>query len=153
VTEHASLPTGAVTLAEIPAGLPAPPVVATVSTTDTDDTDRTDDMQDREGFTSVSFTSVPERTYDQLKAMARRRKVFPRDLLAEALRQLLDDRKAGPIAYLASRKGGIRRAMWLEDDLVAEMKAAAAEDHVSQTELFLAALRRYAEREGLDGEA
>ena len=117
------------------------------------DTTEADDMQHREGFTSVSFTSVPERTYDQLKAMARKRQVFPRDLLAEALRQLLDDRKAGPIAYLASRKGGIRRAMWLEDDLVAEMKAAAAEDHVSQTELFLAALRRYAEREGFDGEA
>jgi predicted DNA-binding ribbon-helix-helix protein len=137
------------TEAVISAGLPAPPAPAIVSITDTD---RTDDMQDREGFTSVSFTSVPERTYDQLKAMARKRKVFPRDLLAEALRQLLDDRKAGPIAYLASRKGGIRRAMWLEDDLVAEMKAAAEEDHVSQTELFLAALRRYAEREGFDGE-
>ena len=107
-------------------------------------------MPDREGFTSVSFTSVPEQAFDRFKAVARQRQVYPRDLFADAIRQLLADRKAGPVLYLASRKGGIRRALWLENELVDEMKAAAEADTISQTEFFLNALRRYAEKEGLD---
>jgi hypothetical protein len=116
------------------------------------DTTRDEDMADREGFTSVSFTSIPERGFERFKDIARQRQVFPRDLFSAALRQLLRDREAGEVVYLASRKGGVRRALWLEDDLVAEMAAAARADSVSKTEFFLTALKRYAEREGLDVE-
>jgi len=150
MTEPTVPPTEAVDPSDIAAGLPVPAVPASVSEMDTSGADM---GQHREGFTSVSFTSVPERGYDQLKDIARRRKAFPRDLFNEALRQFLADREAGePITYLASRKGGIRRAMWLEDDLIEAMKAAAEQDNVTQTEFFLAALRRFAEKEGLDVE-
>ena len=109
-------------------------------------------MQDREGFTSVSFTSVPQRAFEEFKAIAERRKVFPRDVFSEAIRELLDARRAGPVQYLASRKGGIRRAMWLEDDLVEDMRAAAEADNVTQTELFINAMRLYLAKEGIDVE-
>ena len=117
------------------------------------DTDRIEEMVDREGFTSVSFTSVPSRGYDQFKDIARSRGMFPRDLFSAAIKQLLDDRKSGlQISYPASRKGGVRRSLWLEDDLVEEMDAAAAADNVSKTVFFLTALKRYADREGIDVE-
>jgi len=106
-------------------------------------------MKDHEGYTSVSFTSIPEDAHDRLKAVARQRGVHSRDLIADAIRNLLDERRAGPVTDLASRKGGVRRALWIEDGLVAEMKAVAAADNVNQTEFFLHALRRYAQREGL----
>lgn len=131
------------------AKLPRPAFPGTVSGIDSD---RAGDMADREGFTSVSFTSVPERAFDRLKDIARARREFPRDLFSEAVRQLLRDRRAGAVAYLASRKGGVRRSLWLEEDLVAEMAEAAAEDQVSKTVLFLTALKRFAEREKLDVE-
>jgi hypothetical protein len=152
MTEPTVPPTEAVNPSDIAAGLPVPAVPASVSEMDTSGADTADMGQHRNGFTSVSFTSVPQKGYDQLKDIARQRGVFPRDLFNEALRQLLEDRKAGPITYLASRKGGVRRAMWLEDDLIEAMKAAAEQDNVTQTEFFLAALRRFAEKEGLDVE-
>lgn len=90
------------------------------------DTDRVEGMADREGFTSVSFTSIPAKAFDQFKDIARARGLFPRDLFSEALRRLLQDRQAGTeVTYLASRKGGVRRSLWLEDDLVEAMDAAA----------------------------
>lgn len=117
------------------------------------DTDRVEGMADREGFTSVSFTSIPAKAFDQFKDIARARGLFPRDLFSEALRRLLQDRQAGTeVTYLASRKGGVRRSLWLEDDLVEAMDAAAEADNVSKTEFFLTALRRFAEREGIDAE-
>ncbi|QQP89912.1 hypothetical protein IGS68_01125 [Skermanella sp. TT6] len=117
------------------------------------DTGKAGDMVDREGFTSVSFTSVPPRGFDQLKDIARAQGIFPRDLFSQAIRQLLEDRKAGTmIDYPASRKGGVRRSLWLEDDLVEQMNEAATADNVSKTVLFLTALKRYAEREGIDVE-
>jgi hypothetical protein len=117
------------------------------------DTDMVNEMADREGFTSVSFTSIPARGFDQFKDIARDRGMFPRDLFSRAIRQLLDDRTAGiAIVYPASRKGGVRRSLWLEDDLVEEMNAAAAADNVSKTVFFLTALKRFADREGIDVE-
>ena len=104
----------------------------------------------RDGFVSVSFTSVPQVPYDRFKDVARERGMLLRDLFGAALRLLLADRKAGTVMYHASRKGGIRRAMWLEEDLVEEVRATADRDQVSQTTFFLTALRRYAEKEGLD---
>ena len=101
---------------------------------------------------SVSFTSVPAKGYDQLKDIARTHGMFPRDVFSAAVRQLLEDRKAAGVVYLASRKGGVRRSLWLEDDLVEDMAVAAKQDHVSKTTLFLTALKRYAEREGIDVE-
>ena len=129
--------------------LPIFPAAGSVSEIDTD---RDGDMTDHEGFTSVSFTSISEKGYDQLKDIARKHGMFPRDLFSAAVSQLLEDRKAGEVVYLASRKGGVRRAMWLEDDLVEAMAVAAKQDHVSKTTLFLTALKRYAEREGIDVE-
>ena len=99
-------PTEPVNPSDIAAGLPALSVPASVSEIDTSGADM---GQHREGFTSVSFTSIPEKGYDQLKDVARRRKVFPRDLFNDALRQMLEDRRAGPVTYLASRKGGVRQ--------------------------------------------
>jgi hypothetical protein len=110
-------------------------------------------MAERDGFTSVSFTSVQERGFDQFKKIARQRGIFPRDLFSAALRQLIEDRKAGlKIDYPASRKGGVRRSMWIETDLIAEMKAAARADKVSKTVFFLTAMKRYVDREGIDVE-
>ena len=113
----------------------------------------------REGYVSVSFTSIPEEAYERFKAEARKAKratgvhVFPRDIFTDAIRQLLADREAGqPIVYHASRKGGVRRALWLEEDLVAGMREAAGKDQVTQTEFFLTALKRYAGKEGLNVE-
>lgn len=117
------------------------------------DTVRVEQMTDRDGFTSVSFTSIPPRAFDQFKELARARGQFPRDLFNEALSRLLRDRQAGSqLTYLASRKGGVRRSLWLDDELVDAMNTAADEDNVSKTELFLTALRRYAEQEGIDVE-
>jgi len=152
VTEPTLLPTEAAVPAATPAGLPAPAVPVIVSTFDTG-TDGADAMKDHEGYTSVSFTSIPEDAHDRLKAVARQRGVHSRDLIADAIRNLLDERRAGPVTDLASRKGGVRRALWIEDGLVAEMKAVAAADNVNQTEFFLHALRRCARREGLGIEA
>jgi predicted DNA-binding ribbon-helix-helix protein len=149
MTEPTVPPTEAVNPSDIAAGLPVPAAPAIVSEMDTSGADM---GQHREGFTSVSFTSIPQKGYDQLKDIARQRGVFPRDLFSEAVRQFLAERKAGEVTYLASRKGGVRRAMWLEDDLIEAMKAAAEQDNVTQTEFFLAALRRFAEKEGLDVE-
>jgi hypothetical protein len=101
----------------------------------------------------VGFTSIPERGFDQFKDIARQRKLFPRDVFGDAVRQLLLDRAAGKeITYLASRKGGVRRSLWLEDDLVEGMAEAAQEDNVGKTSFFLTALARYAEKEGIDVE-
>src|SRR3954466_360700 len=116
------------------------------------DTYRVEEMVDREGFTSVSFTSIPAKGFDQFKDIARDRGMFPRDLFSNAIRQLLQDRETGAVIYLASRKGGVRRSLWLEDDLVEEMAVAAKQDHVSKTTLFLTALKRFADREGIDVE-
>jgi hypothetical protein len=116
------------------------------------DTYRDEEMVSRDGFTSTSFTSIPARGFDQFKDIARARGMFPRDLFCSALRQLLEDRKTEQIIYIASRKGGVRRSIWLEDDLIEEMTVAAQQDHVSKTTLFLTALKRYAEREGIDVE-
>lgn len=117
------------------------------------DTSRGEEMTDREGFTSVSFTSVPPKAFRQFKDMAVQRNMFPRDLFTDALRQLLNDRKAGKeINYPAPRKGGVRRSLWLEDSLVEEMNTAAATDSVSKTVFFLTAMKRFAEREGIDVE-
>ena len=134
---------------EIATNLPIFPAAGSVSEIDTD---RDGDMTDHEGFTSVSFTSVPEKGYDQLKDIARKQGMFPRDLFSAAIRQLLADRESETVIYLASRKGGVRRSFWLEDDLVEDMAAAAKQDSVSKTTLFLTALRRYADREGIDVE-
>lgn len=117
------------------------------------DTDRDEEMTDREGFTSVSFTSVPPNAFRQFKDIASQRRIFPRDLFSAAIRQLLEDRKTGKeINYPASRKGGVRRSLWLEDDLIEEMNAAATADSVSKTVFFLTAMKRFAEREGIDVE-
>jgi|tagenome__1003787_1003787.scaffolds.fasta_scaffold20611899_2 hypothetical protein len=116
------------------------------------DTDGAEDMVDREGFTSVSFTSIPARGFDQFKDIARSRGMFPRDLFSAAIRQLLQDREGAEIVYLASRKGGVRRSLWLEDDLLDEMNAAAQADNVGKTAFFLTALKRFADREGIDVE-
>jgi hypothetical protein len=110
-------------------------------------------MSSREGFTCVSFTSIPEYEFEQFKDIARKHGLFPRDLFSAALRQLLADRKSGTeIIYPASRRGGIKRAMWLEEDLVEELNAAATADKVSQTVIFLTALKRFAQRESIDAE-
>jgi hypothetical protein len=90
--------------------------------------------------------------FDQFKDIARDRGMFPRDLFSAAIRQLLQDRQGAEIVYLASRKGGVRRSLWLEDDLVYDMNAAAQADNVGKTALFLTALKRYADREGIDVE-
>src|SRR3954452_5187598 len=134
---------------EIATNLPDLPAAGSVSEIDTY---RVEDMGDHEGFTSVSFTSVPAKGFDQFKDVARSRGQFPRDLFSAALRQLLQDRKAGEVLYLASRKGGVRRALWLEDDLIEEMAIAAKQDQVSKTTLFLTALKRFADQEGIDVE-
>jgi hypothetical protein len=134
---------------EIVTNLPELTVAGSVSGIDTC---RVEDMADREGFTSTSFTSIPERGFEQFKDIARARNMFPRDLFSSAIRQLLEDRKTEAVVYLASRKGGVRRSIWLEDDLIEEMATAANEDHVSKTTLFLTALKRFAEREGIDVE-
>lgn len=127
--------------------LPAAVIVSEI------DTDKAEDMVDREGFTSVSFTSIPEEGFEAFKDIAKARKMFPRDLFGDAVRQLLQDRAAGvEITYLASRKGGVRRSFWLEDDLVAGMNEAATADAVGKTAFFLTALHRYAQKEGLDVE-
>src|SRR3954452_15223837 len=99
---------------EIATNLPELPAAGSVSISDTD---RVEKMVDREGFTSVSFTSVSERGFEQFKDIARDRGIFPRDLFSNAIRQLLQDRETGAVIYLASRKGGVRRSLWLEDDL------------------------------------
>jgi hypothetical protein len=131
-------------------GLPKAVTAGSVSLIDTD---RVEGMADREGFTSVSFTSIPAKAFEQFKDIARDRGMFPRDLFSRALRQLLDERSAGgDISYPASRKGGVRRSLWLEDDLVEGMAAAAAADNVSKTVFFLTALKRFASREGIDVE-
>lgn len=136
---------------EFATNLPNLPAAVSVSEIDTDRAEA--DMVDREGFTSVSFTSVPENGFEQFKDIARKRGMFPRDLFSQAIRQLLTERKAGSsIIYPASRKGGVRRSLWLEDDLVEEMNAAAAADNVSKTVFFLTALKRFADREGIDVE-
>jgi hypothetical protein len=130
--------------------LPKVPLAFIVSVSDTKGAES---MVDREGFKSVSFTSIPERGFDQFKDIARQRKLFPRDVFGDAVRQLLLDRAAGKeITYLASRKGGVRRSLWLEDDLVEGMAEAAQEDNVGKTSFFLTALHRYAEKEGIDVE-
>jgi hypothetical protein len=91
--------------------------------------------------------------FEQFKDIAGMRGIFPRDLFSAALRTLLDDRRAGlEIHYPASRKGGVRRSMWIEDDLITEMKAAAKADKVSKTVFFLTAMKRYVDREGIDVE-
>jgi hypothetical protein len=136
-------------VSEIAVNLPNLLATGTVSISDTN---RDEDMADREGFTSVSFTSVPRKGFEQFKDIARDRGLFPRDLFSNAIRQLLRDRETEPVVYLASRKGGVRRSLWLEDDLIEEMAAAAKADHVGKTTLFLTALRRYADREGIDVE-
>lgn len=114
--------------------------------------DRAEDMADREGFTSVCFTSIPPRGFEQIKDIAKKRGVYPRDLFSAAIRHLIDRRGSGDIKYHASRKGGVKRTIWLEDDLLAEMNAAADRDSVNKTAFFLTALNLYAEHEGLDVE-
>lgn len=114
--------------------------------------DRAEDMADREGFTSVCFTSIPERGFEQIKDIAKQRGVFPRDVYCDAIRCLLDRRKKGEIKYHASKRGGVKRTIWLENDLLAEMNAAAEHDSVNKTAFFLTALNLYAEHEGLDVE-
>jgi hypothetical protein len=117
------------------------------------DTKGAANMVDRDGFRSVSFTSIPEAGFNRFKDIAKARKLFPRDVFGDAVRQLLQDRAAGKeITYLASRKGGVRRSLWLEDDLVEGMNEAAQEDNVGKTSFFLTALARYAEKEGIDVE-
>ena len=129
-----------------------PILVAAVSVS-VSDTKGAEDMVDREGFKSVSFTSIPERGFDQFKDIARQRKLFPRDVFGDAVRRLLQDRASGKeITYLASRKGGVRRSFWLEDELVEGMAEATQADNVGKTSFFLTALARYAEKEGIDVE-
>ncbi len=117
------------------------------------DTNGADTMVDRDGFKSVSFTSIPAKGFDRFKDIAKGRKLFPRDVFGDAVRQLLQDRAAGKeITYLASRKGGVRRSFWLEDDLVEGMAEATQKDSVGKTAFFLTALARYAEKEGINVE-
>ena len=129
------------------------PILAAAVSVSEIDTQGAADMADRDGFKSVSFTSIPAKGFDRFKDIARQRKLFPRDVFGDAVRQLLQDRAAGKeITYLASRKGGVRRSLWLEDDLVEGMNEAAQEDNVGKTSFFLTALARYAEKEGIDVE-
>ena len=65
---------------EIATNLPNLPAAVIVSEIDTD---KAEDMVDREGFTSVSFTSIPEEGFEAFKDIAKARKMFPRDLFGD----------------------------------------------------------------------
>jgi len=92
---------------------------------------------------------LPDTLYAAVQALAGRQHRLARDIHTEAVGALLAARARGePIRYVPSSKDARQRTIWLEKPVCEAAKAAAEEDRVSKTVLFLTALTRFCHDEG-----
>ena len=92
---------------------------------------------------------LPDALYGAAQALAARQRRLARDVHTDSVRTLLAARKRGEeVRYLPSTKDAKQRTIWLEKPVCEEAKAAAEEDRVSKTVLFLTALTLFCHHEG-----
>lgn len=87
---------------------------------------------------------LPDALYAAAQALADREHRLTRDVHTDAVRALLAARARGePIHYLPSSKDARQRTIWLDKPVCEAAKAAAEQDRISKTVLFLTALTRF----------
>lgn len=92
---------------------------------------------------------LPDSLYGAAQALAIRQGRRARDVHTEAVRSLLAARARGePVHYVPSSKEARHRTIWLEKTTCEAAKAAAGEDRVSKTVLFVTALTLLCRHEG-----
>src|SRR3954447_8085579 len=109
---------------------------------------------DRE-YGDTSFTGLPSSLLDAARDLAKRQKVYPRDVFTEAIQDLITRLDAGKtIEWLVSRPrvGTTPYHTRLEVDVLEEMRKACELHHVRKSTFFLTAMRAHLRKHGIEVE-
>jgi hypothetical protein len=109
---------------------------------------------DRE-YGDTSFTGLPSSLIDAARDLAKRQKVYPRDVFTEAIQNLISRLDAGEtIDWLVSRPrvGTTPYHARLEVEVLEEMRKACERHHVRKSTFFLTGMRDHLRQNGIEVE-
>src|SRR4051794_23482271 len=109
---------------------------------------------DRE-YGDTSFTGLPNSLLNAARDLAKRQKVYPRDIFTEAIQDLITRLDAGEtVEWLVSRPrvGTTPYHTRLEVEVLEEMRKACELHHVRKSTFFLTAMRAHLRKHGIEVE-
>jgi hypothetical protein len=109
---------------------------------------------DRE-YGDTSFTGLPSSLIDAARDLAKRQKVYPRDVFQEAILALIARLDAGEtVEWLVSRPyvGTRPYHARMEVDVLEEMRKACERHHIRKSTFFLTGLRDHLRQNGIEVE-
>ncbi|PWC26854.1 hypothetical protein [Teichococcus aestuarii] len=113
-------------------------------------TERTANMAKLDAPLPAGFAKAIQQLVDQRNREGGpgHRRLYPRDLHEEALRELIGRAEAGEaILFLAPPSAKVRKSFWIDQDLKHGVDRLATEHGVTRTAVFVTALHTYLERQ------
>lgn len=102
-------------------------------------------------YGDTSFTSIPPELLDAARDLARKRKVYPRDVFTLAILDLIHRLDAGKTTKWPQARPGKAGKPYhtrLEVEVLEKIRAASERHEVKTNIFFMAALRDYLTRQG-----